>query len=151
MLKMAKKTTARKATKKDWERLFKSADKDGNGTLDVDELRELFKRGGSHTPESQLQEIFKFFDGPAGDLKITRKEFMQGIEKMNQFQRKVEGLFKKFDADNSGYLDRKEMKNLILSTGHNFTPKEIEDMIDRADANKDGQISLDELRYAVSL
>ncbi|KAK0060109.1 caltractin, partial [Biomphalaria pfeifferi] len=63
-------------------------------------------------------------------------------------QRKVEGLFKKYDADNSGYLDRKEMKNLILSTGHNFTPKEIEDMIDRADANKDGQISLDELRYA---
>ncbi|KAH9524712.1 Calcium-binding protein SP 1A [Bulinus truncatus] len=114
-----------RTSRRDWEDLFHTADRDGNGTLDINELRILFRRAGSKITESQLLEVFEYFDGPHGDRKITLAEFIRGIKKIEDFHRDVETLFYRYDRDRSGYLDRNEMKTLLNSTGHRFTAREI--------------------------
>ncbi|KAK0060108.1 calmodulin-2 [Biomphalaria pfeifferi] len=139
-----------RASRRDWESLFKLADRDGNGYLDINELRALFKKANSRVTESQLIDIFEYFDGPNGDRRITMKEFTTGIRKIEQFHRDVESLFKKFDRDRSGFLDRNEMKRLLESSGQRFTHQEVNEIIRQADANGDGHISLDELLNALT-
>ncbi|CAL1530929.1 unnamed protein product [Lymnaea stagnalis] len=128
-----------------WEAAFKAADRDRNGTLDRKELRALFKQHNCNLTESQLNELFVYFDGPRGDQRITLSEFVAGLERVDTFVKSVESLFNKFDADRSGYLDRSEMKRLLESSGHRFTQPEVIEIMKRSDKNGDGKISLQEL------
>ncbi len=57
--------------------------------------------------------------------------------------------FKAVDLDHNGFLDRKEIKEVIIGTCKAVnsevpSDKEINDIFDALDANGDGQISLDE-------
>lgn len=52
--------------------------------------------------------------------------------------------FKKYDADNSGFLDKNELKKILTESGHKFTEAETDEILKRADANKDNKISFEE-------
>ena len=59
--------------------------------------------------------------------------------------------FKQYDKDDSGYLDKseiklaiKEMNSHLESLGLSLTDKDVEEMTARADTNKDGKIELKE-------
>jgi len=49
---------------------------------------------------------------------------MRGVT-VEQF-REIEGVFKQFDADNSGHIDKKELKACLYSLGEEKTKSEIE-------------------------
>lgn len=59
--------------------------------------------------------------------------------------------FKQYDKDNSGYLDKHEIKSAIKemnshleSLGLSLSDKDVEEMTYRADTNKDGKIGIEE-------
>jgi len=56
----------------------------------------------------------------------------------------LKGAFTKADKDNSGYLDRKEFKTCLKSSGLGFTKKEINVMMSEVDLDGDGKITYDE-------
>jgi calcium-binding protein CML len=53
-------------------------------------------------------------------------------------------MFKEFDLDSNGYIDKEELKKGTKSLGLNFDDATIEQMLQDADKNKDGKIQLDE-------
>lgn len=51
--------------------------------------------------------------------------------------------FRIFDKDGNGYISAAELKHVMLSLGEKLTDEEIEEMINEADANNDGQVDYD--------
>ncbi|KAK0043562.1 calmodulin-2/4 [Biomphalaria glabrata] len=131
-----------------WEALFKAADKDQSGALDVLEMRDMLRRGNSKMTDSQVADAFVFFDGPKGDRKITLDEFVKGMNRLEDFLAKLAALFKKYDADNSGYLDKNELKKILEASGHKFTDQETNEILRNADKSGDGKISFEEFMDA---
>ena len=50
-------------------------------------------------------------------------------------------VFKTFDKDGNGLIDKKELRSVLMSLGKYFTEKEIDNMVKNAD--KDGTDTLD--------
>lgn len=52
--------------------------------------------------------------------------------------------FKVFDRDGSGTISREELRHVLINIGEGFTEKEIDEMIQEADKDGDGQIDYKE-------
>ncbi len=52
--------------------------------------------------------------------------------------------FKLFDDDNTGFITLKNLKRVAKELGENLTDEELQEMIDEADRNGDGQIDEEE-------
>ncbi|KAL8467186.1 hypothetical protein ACS0TY_036051 [Phlomoides rotata] len=52
--------------------------------------------------------------------------------------------FRAFDSDNDGSISAQELGGIMGSLGYNASEQDIEAMMQRGDANKDGQLSLAE-------
>ncbi|BFZ02367.1 hypothetical protein BsWGS_05406 [Bradybaena similaris] len=124
-------------------KLFKKYDKDNSGTLSRSELEALLKEGNRNVTASQIDEVFKFFD-EGGDQKITYEEFKEGLIKIARFIQEFKEFFNKYDADKSGFLDKNELKKILCESGHNFSDADREEILKRADTNKDNKISFEE-------
>uniref|UniRef100_A0A0B6ZK59 EF-hand domain-containing protein n=1 Tax=Arion vulgaris TaxID=1028688 RepID=A0A0B6ZK59_9EUPU len=131
-----------------WSDLFTKHDKDKNGTLDKKEVRALLSENGSNLPESEFENFFQFFDGPKGDQKITKDEFLAGLKKIEEFIKELAAVFKQYDGDNSGFLDKTELTKILVDCGHNLKPAEVAEILKKADRSGDGKISFDEFVVA---
>ena len=57
--------------------------------------------------------------------------------------------FDAFDADNSGHIERDEIKKVCEQLGIDANKSEIDQLMTAADADGDGKISFDEFKKAV--
>ncbi|CAG5122507.1 unnamed protein product [Candidula unifasciata] len=125
-------------------KLFQEFDKDKSGCLSRDEVEQILKLGNKNIKQSHVDEVFKFFDTDGGDQKITFKEFKEGLQKIAAFIQGIKDLFKSYDKDKSGTLDKNEMKKVLDECGHKFTDAEVNEIFKQADRNNDGKICIDE-------
>ena len=59
--------------------------------------------------------------------------------------------FDKFDKDNSGYIDKKELGTLAIALNNPLSPAELHDFFSKVDADNSGEISWDEfVKYWIS-
>ena len=49
--------------------------------------------------------------------------------------------FKVFDKNNDGFITADELRQVIVSFGHNLSDEELDEMIEGVDKNKDGKIN----------
>ena len=52
--------------------------------------------------------------------------------------------FRVLDKDCNGYITPRELREWVQKLGEKLTPKEANDLVNEADANGDGKISIDE-------
>ena len=57
---------------------------------------------------------------------------------------KIRESFTMFDVDGSGSITNNELKNIYNALGHEFTEKEVKDMMNDIDINQDGYITFHE-------
>ena len=91
------------------------------------------------------QEDFKMDFKAVPITKGTPKEFVEKlIEANNELIKLIAGVFKKFDKNNDGFIELKELQSLSKELGSELKPGEAKNMIKIMDVNKDGKISLEE-------
>lgn len=125
---------------------FSLFDKDGDGTITSKELGIVMRSLGQNPTEAELQDMINEVDAD-GNGTIDFPEFLTMMcKRMKDVDTEDELMqsFRIFDKDGNGYISAAELKHVMLSLGEKLTDEEIEEMINEADANNDGQVDYDE-------
>jgi Ca2+-binding EF-hand superfamily protein len=80
---------------------------------------------------------------------LDKKEFNDLMNKRHD-EGELKAAFDAFDADGSGFITKKELKEAMCTCGGKKADKEIDDMIKAADTSGDGKVSF-EGEFSISL
>ncbi|CAK88776.1 unnamed protein product (macronuclear) [Paramecium tetraurelia] len=119
-------------------KLFKQLDKNGDGVLTIDELREGLI-GMSDVQAKELGNIIKSIDTD-GNGTINYTEFLAATMEKRNYTRH----FKMLDLDGSGKIDKHELQTVLGKSEKIIDEKYWDDMIKEADKNGDGEIDYNE-------
>lgn len=125
---------------------FDLFDQDGSGAISIDELKEVMKKLGNDTSQSDLQSMVNEID-KNGDGEIDFNEFI--ILMSNKFEDsnledEIRQAFRSFDQDGDGFIDAEELKNVMRNLGDNISDEHVKEMISEADIDGDGKVNLEE-------
>ena len=117
--------------------VFNQFDADANGALDPQELLAALDRLGLSANADEVARVLAAWD-ENGDGTIDLLEFAALV---HDFQ-----VFAQFDRDCSGAISAAELRQALRKLGVNLNALEAQQMLDRYDDDKSGQIELNEFR-----
>lgn len=131
---------------------FNLFDTDGNGTIDPKELKEAMQSLGFEAKNQTIYQIIADIDKD-GTGDIDFEEFLDlmtaGISNTDS-KEDVQKVFNLFDDDKTGYISLQNLKRVSRDLGETMSDAELLEMIERADADEDGQISFEEFYTIMS-
>ncbi|CAL9186029.1 unnamed protein product, partial [Musa hybrid cultivar] len=111
-------------------------DKDGDGSIALEELSTVIKSLGLKPFQEELQGMISEGDVD-GNGTIEFAEFLGLImaHKMKDIdsEEELKEAFKVFDKDQNGYISEAELRNVMMSLGEKLTEEEVAQMIREAD------------------
>ncbi|XP_034969111.1 uncharacterized protein LOC118084009 [Zootoca vivipara] len=125
---------------------FDLFDTDGSGTIDVKELKVAMRALGFEPKKEEVRKMVADI-GKEGSGVIEFEDFLTMMtQKMSEKDTKEEILkaFRLFDDDGTGKISFKNLKRVSKELGENLTDEELQEMIDEADRNGDGEIDEEE-------
>lgn len=125
---------------------FDLFDTDGSGTIDAKELKVAFRALGFDLKKEELKSILSTVDRD-GSGQIEFAEFAELMStRMSERDSREEILkaFRLFDDDETGKISFKNLKRVAKELGENLTDEELQEMIDEADRDGDGEINEEE-------
>ncbi|XP_069884760.1 centrin-1 [Dipodomys merriami] len=125
---------------------FDLFDADGSGTIDVKELKVAMRALGFEPRKEEMKKMISEVD-KEGTGKISFNDFLAVMtQKMAEKDTKEEILkaFRLFDDDETGKISFKNLKRVATELGENLTDEELQEMIDEADRDGDGEVNEDE-------
>jgi len=132
---------------------FALFDKNNDGTITTQEMTIAMRELGLNPSEQEVRKLIKDADTNA-DKKIDFGEFCGLLKKHQQIRDVVVNLqkaFKEFDANGDGFISREELRYAMTRLGESLSDKELDEMVDAADVNKDGKINYAEFASMYSL
>eukprot|EP00815_Leptocylindrus_aporus_P009211 CAMPEP_0116063502 /NCGR_PEP_ID=MMETSP0322-20121206/8465_1 /TAXON_ID=163516 /ORGANISM="Leptocylindrus danicus var. apora, Strain B651" /LENGTH=633 /DNA_ID=CAMNT_0003549157 /DNA_START=47 /DNA_END=1945 /DNA_ORIENTATION=+ len=109
--------------------VFRRIDANGDGYLGFDELRSIFQELDMSLSDDELLEVIKQVDED-GDGLINEAEFANWyIRSENRMRNKVQQLFKRFDADKNGTIDRHEVRSLLETLEPRVTDEDVDEAL----------------------
>ncbi len=125
---------------------FNLFDCDGSGTIDPKELRAAMQSLGFETKNQTIYQMIQDIDKDQNG-EIDFDEFLDlmtsrlaGIDTKEDIQK----IFELFDDDKTGYISLQNLKRVARELGENMDEAQLLEMIERADEDRDGQISSEE-------
>lgn len=125
---------------------FDLFDSDGSGQIDAKELKVVMKALGFEPTKEEIRKMIASVDKD-GSGTVNFDEFLVMMTtKMAERDPREEMIkaFRLFDDDETGKITFKNLKRVAVELGENMTDEELQDMIDEADRDGDGEVSLDE-------
>eukprot|EP00588_Corethron_pennatum_P013218 CAMPEP_0194268934 /NCGR_PEP_ID=MMETSP0169-20130528/3190_1 /TAXON_ID=218684 /ORGANISM="Corethron pennatum, Strain L29A3" /LENGTH=170 /DNA_ID=CAMNT_0039010391 /DNA_START=199 /DNA_END=707 /DNA_ORIENTATION=+ len=126
---------------------FNLFDTDGSGKIDPKELKDAMQSLGF---DAKNQSVYRMIDGldKEGKGSIEFDEFLDvmtaNLPKNTESREDVQKIFNLFDEDNRGTITFHKLKRVADELGENMTDAELQEMIDRADSDKDGEINFED-------
>ena len=130
---------------------FKFFDKDGNGTVEPEEISEVMKVLGVNLSLEELNDIMSNLD-ENGDGVMDFDEFVLMMDRrmsINSQRAEIEQTFKVFDKNGDGKITFEELKEVLTQLGEEVSDKDVMDMIKEADFNGDGAIDFEEFMIMI--
>ena len=130
----------------DIKELFQKLDKDGNGSITIDEMRKGLKDHlGRARNEEELLNIMENADVD-GNGEIDYNEFIAATININQtdMNERIWKVFQKFDIDGSGYITADEVIHGLKKLGLDL--EGVDGIFEVVDKNSDGKIDYTEFR-----
>ena len=130
---------------------FDLFDSDHSGTIDTDELKQALSNLGIDAKNQTLQNMMNDIDKNQSGT-IDFDEFIQMMTAKMSDKDTPEDLRKVFDLfigdDNADKIELRHLKRVAKELGENMSDDELNEMIVRADTDKDGKVSFEEF-YAI--
>ncbi|XP_072288967.1 uncharacterized protein cetn4 [Eucyclogobius newberryi] len=125
---------------------FDLFDTDGKGAIDVKELKVAMRALGFEPKKEEIKKMIADID-KEGSGTIDFEDFLSMMSaKMSDKDSKEEILkaFRLFDDDCTGKISFKNLKRVAKELGEALRDEELQDMIDEADRDGDGEVSEEE-------
>merc|ERR1719295_1173377 len=140
-------------TVKDVQNAFKQFDRDGDGSIDKNELSQGLSQVGSFTKQD-IDTLFAAGDVD-GDGAIDYEEFIalmcpSASDIIEKFRAKYKNLndvraaFQRFDKNGDGALEKNELCDALKSSGESYSDVEVDAIFSLGDVDGDGEITLEE-------
>merc|ERR1711965_979197 len=121
-------------------------DADASGMIDVRELKAAMRALGFEVKNEELKKMVSDVDND-GNGTIEFGEFLEMMTgKMGEKDPRedIEKVFKLFDDDNTNKISFRNLARVAEELGENIDDEELQDMINQADRDGDGEINVDE-------
>ncbi|KAJ3215255.1 calmodulin-like 3 [Dinochytrium kinnereticum] len=147
---LPEKTPLSQEQKDYYKEAFHLFDKDHNGFIDIEELRDvMISLGIPHTPEDLQGMISKVDVDNTGTIDF--EEFLVMIENFGSFavfktERQIKEAFDAMDSDNNGYISAADLLAVLSGLGEELSGEEALEMIRHADLDGDGQVSMEDFK-----
>merc|ERR1712188_168071 len=110
--------------------VFEQVDRDGNGHIDREELRQLFDLLECYASTEELEEVFIQLD-TNGDGVISRKEFAEWYCRAEErIMSQIRHVFDQIDVDKSNTLDKEELKTLLATLDPHVSDEDVQSALD---------------------
>ena len=130
---------------------FDLFDSDHSGTIDTEELKQALSNLGIDAKNQTLQNMMNDIDKNQSGT-IDFDEFIEMMTAKMSDKDIPEDLRKVFDLfigdDTADKIELRHLKRVAKELGENMTDDELNEMIVRADTDKDGKVSFEEF-YAI--
>ncbi|XP_064481618.1 programmed cell death protein 6-like [Ornithodoros turicata] len=122
------------------QQLFQSVDKNNSGAIGVTELQNALSNGTwkPFNPTTVRTMIGMFDHNHTGN--VTFDEFMSLWNYITEWL----NCFRRFDADNSGNIDRNELFQALAQFGFNISQQTLNNLMIKYDSDKKGSINFDD-------
>merc|ERR1712132_7813 len=125
---------------------FDLFDTDGSGTIDAKELKVAMRALGLDAKKDEIQKMINDIDKD-GSGTIDFNEFLNMMTARmgdRDSREEIIKVFRLFDDDETGKISFKNLKRVAKELGENMTDEELQEMIDEADRDGDGEVNEEE-------
>lgn len=136
--------------------VFDFFDVDGNGTIDVQELREVIRSLGNNPTEAELDQIINDADQD-GSGTLDFEEFcayLAGGDSLTHGKgtdsREIVESFRIFDTARNGMIAVDDFREVMMTMGDRLPADQVEEMIKMCDVDSDGTINYENFIAMVS-
>lgn len=125
---------------------FDLFDTDGSGTIDAKELKVAMRALGFEPSKEEIRKLIAEIDKD-GNAQVDFSEFLVMMTtKMGERDSTEEMIkaFRLFDDDETGKISFRNLKRVAMELGESISDEELQEMIDEADRDGDGEVSQEE-------
>ena len=128
-------------------KLFNSIDKDFDGKLSKEELREFLYKYSSSSLEGDVDQLFASMDCDKNGA-IEFEEFLMASLSKSKIvnENNLKKAFERFDFDKNGKIDPKEIKKIFQTLNGAVDENVWASLITKVDVNGDGEIDFEEFK-----
>merc|ERR1712227_192006 len=116
---------------------------DHSGSIDYRELKAAMRALGFEVKKEELRKMIADIDNDgSGTIEFTEfLEMMTGKMGEKDTREEIYKVFKLFDDDNTGKISFRNLRRVAQELGENIDEEELQDMINQADRDGDGEIN----------
>jgi len=131
---------------------FTLFDKDGGGTIDASELKEVLASVGQMPTDAELADMISAVDADGtGDIDFTEFAALMAhkMQADEGGEKAMAAAFSIFDASGDGLISSGEMRKIMINLGEKVTAEDVEAVIRCVDTDGDGFINYKEFSRVI--
>ena len=130
---------------------FNMFDKDGGGSIDAKELKDLMASVGQMPTDAELNDMISAADADGtGDIDFTEFAALMAHKMVDEKSEKaIKEAFKIFDTSGDGLISSAEMRKIMVNLGEKVHASDVDTVLAGVDTDGDGYINYTEFTQVI--